>query len=45
MNDYPIPIVDATIAGRAARDKIWGHRKELLVKQEGARILFTHTRN
>ncbi|HLD54254.1 MAG TPA: deoxyribodipyrimidine photo-lyase [Sediminibacterium sp.] len=44
-NDYPIPIVDATIAGRAARDKIWGHRKELLVKQEGARILFTHTRN
>lgn len=43
--DYPFPIVDATIAGRAARDKIWGHRKEILVKQEGARILFTHTRN
>lgn len=42
---YPFPIVDATIAGRAARDKIWGHRKEILVKQEGARILFTHTRN
>jgi deoxyribodipyrimidine photo-lyase len=43
--DYPFPIVEVTEAGRAARDKIWNHRKELLVKQEGARILFTHTRN
>lgn len=43
--DYPFPIVDATEAGRNARDKIWNHRKELLVKQETERILFTHTRN
>lgn len=43
--DYPFPIVNATEAGRAARDKIWNHRKEILVKEERARILFTHTRN
>jgi len=43
--DYPLPIVNATEAGRTARDKIWSHRKEILVKQETERILFTHTRN
>lgn len=43
--DYPFPIVNATEAGRVARDKIWNHRKEILVKEERARILFTHTRN
>ena len=43
--DYPYPIVDATEAGRNARDKIWSHRKEILVKQETERILFTHTRS
>jgi deoxyribodipyrimidine photo-lyase len=43
--DYPFPIVNATEAGKEARDKIWGHRKEILVKQESARIIFTHTRN
>lgn len=43
--DYPLPIVDATAAGKNARDKIWNHRKEILVKQETERILFTHTRN
>ena len=43
--DYPFPIVNATEAGKEARDKIWGHRKEILVKEESARIIFTHTRN
>ncbi len=43
--DYPFPIVDATIAGKAARDKIWGHRNHATVKKETTRILFTHTRN
>lgn len=43
--DYPFPIIDATEAGRNARDKIWNHRKEILVKQETERILFTHTRS
>ena len=42
--DYPFPIVDATIAGKAARDKIWGHRNHVAVKNEITRILFTHTR-
>ena len=39
------PIVDATIAGKAARDKIWSHRCHAAVKHENTRILFTHTRN
>ena len=43
--NYPLPIVNATEAGRTARDKIWSHRNEILVKQETERILFTHTRN
>ncbi|WP_438946120.1 deoxyribodipyrimidine photo-lyase/cryptochrome family protein [Sediminibacterium sp.] len=43
--DYPFPIVDAIEAGRNARDKIWNHRKQILVKQETERILFTHTRS
>lgn len=43
--DYPFPIVDATEAGRSARDKIWNHRREKLVKQETERILLKHTRN
>ena len=43
--DYPFPIVNATEAGRAAREKIWSHRNHEAVQQEKARILFTHTRN
>lgn len=43
--DYPFPMVNATEAGRSARDKIWSHRKEILVKEENDRILITHTRN
>jgi len=43
--DYPFPLVNATEAGRAARDKIWSHRNHAAVKKENTRILFTHTRN
>ena len=43
-NNYPFPIVDLKSAGKAARDKIWGHRNNLIVKQEKRRILATHVR-
>jgi deoxyribodipyrimidine photo-lyase len=43
--NYPFPIVDATFAGKSARDKIWSHRNHIEVKKENTRILFTHTRN
>lgn len=43
--DYPYPIVNATEAGRVAREKIWSHRNHAAVKKESTRILFTHTRN
>lgn len=43
--DYPFPIVNATEAGRVAREKIWSHRNHAAVKKESTRILFTHTRN
>lgn len=42
--DYPMPIVDLQKSAKAARDKIWGHRKNEKVKAEGQRILATHTR-
>ena len=42
-DDYPLPIVNLEEAGKLARKKIWGHRKNELVKQEKQRILNTHT--
>jgi deoxyribodipyrimidine photo-lyase len=42
--DYPPPIVDVEAAGRYARDKIWGHRKNMSVIKENKRILAIHTR-
>lgn len=42
--DYPMPIVDIDTAAKIARDKIWGHRKEEIVKEESKRIISTHTR-
>ena len=42
--DYPLPIVNISSSGKQARDKIWGHRSDPLVKMEKARILRTHTR-
>lgn len=43
-SDYPLPLVDHVEAGRNARKKIWGHRKNSLVQKEKKRILHTHTR-
>jgi len=43
--DYPLPIVDITASAKVAREKIWGHRKTALVRQERKRIITTHTRN
>lgn len=43
--DYPLPIVDLAASGKAARTKIWGHRKHAEVRKEKERILKTHTRN
>jgi len=40
---YPAPIVDLAASRRMAADRIWTHRKNLLVKQENKRILHTHT--
>lgn len=42
--DYPKPIVDLQTSGKIARQKIWGHRKNELVKKEKQRILQIHTR-
>ena len=42
--DYPMPIVDLQTSARAAREKIYGHRKDSKVRKERVRILETHTR-
>ncbi|MCB5163080.1 cryptochrome/deoxyribodipyrimidine photo-lyase family protein [Marinomonas algarum] len=42
--DYPHPIVSLTEAGKAARDRLWGYRKNLDVQKEKQRILATHVR-
>lgn len=41
---YPKPIIDLAKAGKKARDKIWGHRKEPQVRTENQRILTLHAR-
>ncbi len=41
--DYPYPIVDVESSAKIARDKVWGHRKNPIVKKESQRILRTHT--
>ena len=43
--DYPSPVVDLTEAGKKARAKIWGHRRDEKVKEEKQRILKVHTRS
>ena len=42
--DYPAPLVNLAESGKNARQKVWGHRSNELVKKEKARILSTHTR-
>ena len=39
---YPWPIVSLEQASRAAREKLWAHRKHPEVRKEGARILRRH---
>ena len=39
---YPLPIVDLQESSRAARDKIWGHKKHHAVQKEKKRLLRTH---
>lgn len=41
---YPDPVVDIAAAGKQARDKIWGHRKDPKVQAENSRIIALHTR-
>ena len=43
--DYPLPVVDLEIAGRKAKDKIWGFRKNESVQREISGILKKHTQN
>jgi deoxyribodipyrimidine photo-lyase len=43
--DYPLPMIDHMECATQARKKIWGHRKNDMVKAERERILHTHTRN
>lgn len=42
--DYPLPLVDLAVSSKAAKDKIWGHRKVSLVREENKRIVKKHTR-
>jgi deoxyribodipyrimidine photo-lyase len=42
--NYPKPSIDLTEAGKKARDKIWGFRKNPLVRQENKRMVAIHTR-
>lgn len=42
--NYPKPIIDLISAGKIARKKIWGHRKDPTVKKENKRILNLHVR-
>ncbi|MDD7986126.1 deoxyribodipyrimidine photo-lyase [Lentisphaera marina] len=44
FQSYPKPIIDLKLTYRAARDRIWGLRKNPLVQEERKRILNTHTR-
>jgi deoxyribodipyrimidine photo-lyase len=39
---YPLPIVDLQESSKAARDKIWGHKKHPAVQKEKKRLLRTH---
>jgi len=41
---YPSPIVDIDKAGKEARKNIWGHKTNVLVRQENKRILATYCR-
>jgi deoxyribodipyrimidine photo-lyase len=41
---YPLPIVNLEESARAARKKVWGHRRHPLVQKENKRILKKHVK-
>ena len=41
--DYPSPIVDIRLTFKNASKKLWGIRKEKMVRKESKRILSKHT--
>ncbi|MBD98334.1 MAG: hypothetical protein CMO34_00685 [Verrucomicrobia bacterium] len=43
--DYPFPYVNIVDSGKAARKKMWSHRKRSEVKREKSGILERHTSN
>jgi deoxyribodipyrimidine photo-lyase len=43
-DDYPAPIVPLVESAKAARDRLWGYRKNPDAQQEKQRILATHVR-
>ena len=43
--NYPQPKIDLMEAGKKARQKLWGYRKNNFVKKENKRIINKHTRN
>lgn len=42
--DYPMPIINLETASKHAKNMIWGHRNDEMVKMESLRILGMHTR-
>jgi deoxyribodipyrimidine photo-lyase len=42
--DYPLPVINITEAGKMARENIWSHRKHALVQEENIKIITVHTR-
>ena len=40
--DYPLPIVNLKETAKVAREKIWAHRNDAIVRRESKRILFKH---
>ena len=42
--DYPMPIVNLSESAKAARTKVWEHRKHPLVQKENKRILNIHVK-
>ncbi len=42
--DYPAPVVDLEKTGAFAREMLWKHKKDPLVKAENQRILRVHTK-
>ena len=44
-SSYPAPLIDLEEAGKIAREKIWTFKRTAAVREEGKRIIKTHTRS